>query len=107
MSPELARALQQAEMVAEKAGDSYITVERLILSIALDAGTDAAKALAEGWVNPQALEHAIQEMHQGRTADTANAEGNFDALKKYTRDLTYAARSGAGWGPRATRPRFK
>ena len=55
MSPELARALQQAETVAEKAGDSYITVERLILSIALDAGTDAAKALAEGGVNPQAL----------------------------------------------------
>ena len=94
MSPELARALQQAETVAEKAGDSYITVERLILSIALDGGTDAAKALAEGGVNPQALEHAIQEMRQGRTADTANAEGNFDALKKYTRDLTEAASSG-------------
>jgi ATP-dependent Clp protease ATP-binding subunit ClpB len=94
MSPELARALQQAETVAEKAGDSFITVERLILSIALDAGTDAAKALAEGGVTPQALEHAIQDMRQGRTADTANAEGNFDALKKYTRDLTEAASSG-------------
>jgi len=94
MSPELARALQQAEQVAEKAGDSYVTVERLILAIALDSGTDAAKALSAGGVTPQALEHAIQAMRKGRTADTANAEGNFDALKKYTRDLTEAAGDG-------------
>jgi ATP-dependent Clp protease ATP-binding subunit ClpB len=94
MSPELARALQQAEEVAEKAGDAYVTVERLLLAMALDTATDAGKALADGGVNPQALEHAIQEMRKGRTADTANAEGNFDALKKYTRDLTEAARDG-------------
>ena len=94
MSPELARVLTQAEQVAEKAGDQFVTVERLLLAIALASGTDAARALKDAGVNPQALEHAIQDIRKGRTADTANAEGNFDALKKYTRDLTEAARSG-------------
>ncbi|MEQ8815654.1 MAG: ATP-dependent chaperone ClpB [Thalassobaculum sp.] len=94
MSPELARVLSQAEQVAEKAGDQFVTVERLLLAIAMAAGTDAAKALKDAGVNPQALEHAIQDIRKGRTADSANAEGNFDALKKYTRDLTEAARNG-------------
>lgn len=94
MSPELAKVLTQAEEVAKKAGDQYVTVERLLLSIALAAGTDAAKALTEAGLSPQNLEKAIQDMRKGRTADSANAEGNFDALKKYTRDLTEAARDG-------------
>ncbi|WPZ36314.1 ATP-dependent chaperone ClpB [Thalassobaculum sp. OXR-137] len=94
MSPELAKILTQAEDVAKKAGDQYVTVERLLLAIALAAGTDASKALTETGLSPQNLEKAIQDMRKGRTADSANAEGNFDALKKYTRDLTEAARDG-------------
>ncbi|WP_420562559.1 ATP-dependent chaperone ClpB [Thalassobaculum sp.] len=94
MSPELAKILTQSEEVAKKAGDQYVTVERLLLSIALAAGTDASKALTETGLSPQNLEKAIQDMRKGRTADSANAEGNFDALKKYTRDLTEAARDG-------------
>ena len=94
MSPELAKILTQAEEVAKKAGDQYVTVERLLLAIALASGTDASKALVETGLSPQNLEKAIQDMRKGRTADSANAEGNFDALKKYTRDLTEAAREG-------------
>ena len=94
MSPELARILSQAEDIAKKAGDEYVTVERLLLAMALATGTDEAKALAETGLTPQNLEKAIQDMRKGRTADSANAEGNFDALKKYTRDLTEAARDG-------------
>ncbi len=94
MSPELAKILTQSEEVAKKAGDQYVTVERLLLSIALASGTDASKALTEAGLSPQNLEKAIQDMRKGRTADSANAEGNFDALKKYTRDLTEAAQEG-------------
>jgi ATP-dependent Clp protease ATP-binding subunit ClpB len=94
MSPELAKVLSQAEEVAKKAGDQYVTVERLLLAISLASGTDAAKALNEAGLSPQALEKAIQDIRKGRTADSANAEGSFDALKKYTRDLTEAAREG-------------
>ncbi len=94
MSPDLAKVLSQAEEVAKKAGDQYVTVERLLLAIALAGGTDASKALTETGLSPQNLEKAIQDMRKGRTADSANAEGNFDALKKYTRDLTEAARDG-------------
>ena len=94
MSPELAKILTQSEEVAKKAGDQYVTVERLLLSIALASGTDASKALTETGLSPQNLEKAIQDMRKGRTADSANAEGNFDALKKYTRDLTEAAQEG-------------
>src|SRR3546814_19010351 len=74
--------------------DLYVTVERLLLAIALASRTDAARALKEAGVTPQALEHAIQDLRKGRTADSSNAEGKFDALKKYTRDRTEAARRG-------------
>jgi len=94
MSSELAKILTQAEEVVKKAGDQYVTVERLLLAIALASGTDAAKALTETGLSPQSLEKAIQDMRKGRTADSANAEGSFDALKKYTRDLTEAASDG-------------
>src|SRR3546814_2418821 len=74
MSPELARVLTQAEEVAGKAGDQYVTVERLLLAIALASRTDAARALKEAGVTPQALEHAIQDLRKGRTADSRSEE---------------------------------
>ena len=94
MAPETARIFDQAEAVAEKAGDSFVTVERMLLALALAKGTEAAEALAKGNVKPQALEKAIQDLRKGRKADTASAESSYDALKKYARDLTQSARDG-------------
>src|SRR4030088_3434427 len=94
MSPELARVLEQAEKIAEKAGDSFVTVERLLLALAMAKETPAGKALAAAGVNPQNLNAAIEQVRKGRTADSASAEDSYDALKKYSRDLTAAARDG-------------
>ena len=91
---DLVRVLDQAEQVAQKAGDSFVTVERLLLALALSSTTAAGKALAAGGVNPQALNGAIEQLRQGRTADTAGAEDRYDALKKFARDLTQVARDG-------------
>ncbi|HSI01582.1 MAG TPA: Clp protease N-terminal domain-containing protein, partial [Reyranella sp.] len=94
MAPETARIFDQAEGIAEKAGDSFVTVERMLMALLLAKGTDAAKALADAGVKPQALEKAIAELRKGRTADSTGAESSYDALKKYARDLTQAAREG-------------
>jgi ATP-dependent Clp protease ATP-binding subunit ClpB len=94
LSPELARIFDQAETIAEKAGDSYVTVERLLLALAMASDTPAGKALAAGGVTPQNLNAAIEEVRKGRKADSASAEEGYDALKKYARDLTEAAREG-------------
>jgi ATP-dependent Clp protease ATP-binding subunit ClpB len=90
----LARIFAQAEKVAEKAGDSYVTVERLLLAIALDRDSEAGKILARAGVTPQNLNAAIEALRKGRTADSASAENAYEALKKYARDLTQAAREG-------------
>jgi ATP-dependent Clp protease ATP-binding subunit ClpB len=88
------RVLDQAEQVAQKAGDSYVTVERLLLALALSTTTAAGKALAAAGVKAEALNAAINELRKGKTADTASAEDRYDALKKFARDLTEAAREG-------------
>jgi ATP-dependent Clp protease ATP-binding subunit ClpB len=94
MGPELARIFEQAEQIAEKAGDSFVTVERLLLALAMAKETPAGKALAAAGVNAQSLNGAIEQLRKGRTADSASAEDSYDALKKYSRDLTAAAREG-------------
>src|SRR6202045_1038467 len=94
LGPELARAFDTAEKAAEKAGDSFVTVERLLLGLALEKGSDAGAILKKGGVTPQNLNAAIEALRKGRTADTATAENAYDALKKYPRDLTEAARTG-------------
>jgi len=94
MSPEIARVFDHAEQLAVKAGDAFVTVERLLLALALAKGTPAARALSEAGVTAQALNAAIEVLRKGRTADTASAEEGYDALKKYARDLTAAAREG-------------
>ena len=94
MASELARVFDSAEKIAEKAGDKYVTAERLLLALALEKGTDAAKILADAGVTPQGLNAAINEIRKGRTADTASAEQGYDALKRYARDLTEAAAAG-------------
>jgi ATP-dependent Clp protease ATP-binding subunit ClpB len=95
LTPEAARMFDSAQKVAEKAGDKYVTVERLLLAIAMASGTAAARALADAGVNAQTLNESIEQVRKGRTADTENAEEGFEALKKFTRDLTEAAREGS------------
>jgi len=94
LSQELARVLDQAEKIADKAGDKFVTVERLLLAIAIEGSSDAARALKDAQVNPQALNQAINDVRKGRTADSASAEEGYDALKRYARDLTEAAAQG-------------
>ncbi|SMF33775.1 ATP-dependent Clp protease ATP-binding subunit ClpB [Tistlia consotensis] len=94
LSPELARVFEQAETLAEKAGDSFVTAERLLQALAMAAGTPSAKALADAKVTAQNLNQAIEQLRKGRTADSASAEQSYDALKKYAQDLTERAREG-------------
>jgi ATP-dependent Clp protease ATP-binding subunit ClpB len=91
---ETLRLLDQAEQIATKAGDSYVTVERMLLALALATTTQAGKVLAEAGLKADALNTAINELRGGRTADTQSAEDRYDALKKFARDLTDAAREG-------------
>jgi ATP-dependent Clp protease ATP-binding subunit ClpB len=88
------RVLDAAEQIAAKAGDSFVTVERLLVALALATTTEAGKALKAAGVTPQALNDAISSVRRGRTADSAGAEDSFEALKKFARDLTEAARAG-------------
>ena len=94
LDPALGRVFDAAEKAGEKAGDSFVTVERLLLALALERGTEAGKILAAAGVTPQNLNAAIEALRKGRTADSASAENAYDALKKYARDLTQAARDG-------------
>jgi len=94
LAPTTARIFDSAEKIAQKAGDSYVTVERLLLAIAMEKSAEAGKILEKAGVTPQTLNAAIEELRKGRTADNATAENAYDALKKYARDLTEAARSG-------------
>ncbi|MEG3182287.1 ATP-dependent chaperone ClpB [Sphingomonas sp. LT1P40] len=88
------RLLDSAEQIAQKASDSFVTVERLLLALTLATTTNAGRALAAAGVKADALNAAINQLRQGRTADTAGAEDRYDALKKFARDLTQAAKDG-------------
>ncbi|HRJ66638.1 MAG TPA: ATP-dependent chaperone ClpB [Alphaproteobacteria bacterium] len=94
MSPNLARAFDQAQQAAQKSGDKFVTLERLLQGVTLVPQSEAAKLLKENGVDAQKLNAAINQMRKGRTADSASAEDQFDALKKYARDLTEAAING-------------
>ncbi|MEA3046171.1 MAG: ATP-dependent Clp protease ATP-binding subunit ClpB, partial [Sphingomonadales bacterium] len=87
------RLLDSAEEIARKAGDSYVAVERILLALVMSK-TDAGKALTDAGLKPDALNAAINELRGGRSADTQSAEDRYDALKKFARDLTQAARDG-------------
>ena len=88
------RMLDAAEQVAQKAGDSFVTVQAILLAMALSGNNAAGKALAAAGVKADALNTAIKNLTGGRTADTAGAEDRYDALKKFARDLTEVAREG-------------
>ena len=88
------RLLDKAEQISAKAGDSFVSVQRMLQALALSATNPAGQALIAAKVDPKALEAAIQEVTGGRTADHASAENAYEAMKKYARDLTQAARDG-------------
>ena len=94
LAPETARLFEQAETIAEKAGDSYVTAERLLMALTMAAGTPSAKILGDAGVSAQSLNAAIESIRKGRKADSAGAEDSYDALEKYARDLTAVAREG-------------
>jgi ATP-dependent Clp protease ATP-binding subunit ClpB len=94
VDPALARVFAAAEKAAQKIGDSYVTAELLLLALALEKDSEAGKILSKAGVTAQNLNAAINALRKGRTADTSSAENAYDALKKYARDLTEAARSG-------------
>jgi ATP-dependent Clp protease ATP-binding subunit ClpB len=92
LAPEIARVFDQAEQLSEKAGDSFVTVEYMLLAIALANGTEAAEVLKRNGISAQSLRQALENIRKGRKADTASAEGSYEALRKYTRDFTEEAR---------------
>ncbi len=94
LAPTTARIFDNAQKIATKAGDSYVTVERLLLAITMERSSEAGKILSNGGVNAQNLNAAIESLRKGRVADSAGAENTYEALKKYARDLTEAAREG-------------
>jgi ATP-dependent Clp protease ATP-binding subunit ClpB len=93
LTPELARVLEAAKELAKKAGDAFVTTERLLQAVSMES-TPASKILTEAGANPQALNTAINDMRKGRTATSEHAEDQFEALKKYSRDLTEMAAAG-------------
>jgi ATP-dependent Clp protease ATP-binding subunit ClpB len=93
LSPELAKLFDQAQSLAKKAGDGYVTAERLLLALAI-VDPEASKILKAANITPQSLNGAIEQIRKGRKADSASAENQYQALEKYTRDLTAAAREG-------------
>ena len=94
MAAALARVLDQAEQMATKAGDSYVTVERALQALSMSKEAESSRILTESGLTPQNLNNAINDLRKGRTADSAGAEQSYDALKRYTRDFTEAAASG-------------
>ncbi|MBX9622071.1 MAG: ATP-dependent chaperone ClpB [Alphaproteobacteria bacterium] len=94
LAPELAKVFELAEKEAKKAGDTFVTVEYLLVALALSKNTEAGKVLASAGVDPEKLKLSIETMRKGRRADTASAESQYDALKKYATDMTALARQG-------------
>ncbi len=94
LAQPLAKVFETAEKAAEKAGDSFVTVERLLLALTIEKSAKTADMLAKGGLTPNALNQVINDLRKGRTADSSNAEANYEALRKYSRDLTKDAREG-------------
>jgi ATP-dependent Clp protease ATP-binding subunit ClpB len=94
LTPELVRALDAAQQISQRAGDGFVAQDRLLQGLAAGAGTPAAGALRLAGLDQAKLDAAVAELRKGRTVDSQNAEDQFDALKKYARDITDAARNG-------------
>jgi ATP-dependent Clp protease ATP-binding subunit ClpB len=93
LTPEMVRVLDAAQQTSTRAGDEYVAQDRLLVALA-ESNTPAGRALKAGGVTPQSLEKAVNDVRKGRKVTSPNAESNFDALKKYARDVTAIAREG-------------
>ncbi|MBY5338549.1 ATP-dependent chaperone ClpB [Rhizobium leguminosarum] len=94
LAQPLAKVLSTAEEAAKKAGDSFVTVERLLQALAIESSASTFSTLKNAGVTAQGLNQVINDIRKGRTADSSNAEQGFDSLKKFARDLTAEAREG-------------
>ena len=94
MNQEFTRVMMEAEKLAEKSGDKYVTVERILQALAMTDGTEAYTILRDSGVNPVKLNQLINEYRKGRIADSESSEDNFEALKKYAIDITAKAKEG-------------
>ncbi len=94
IAKSLAKVFDQADQLAKKSGDAFVTLERLLQAVTLEPEADVKDILKKNSINAEKLNQAVNEMRKGRTADSASAEDQFDALNKYARDLTQAARDG-------------
>jgi len=94
LAPDTARLFEQAEKLAEKNEDSFVSVEMLLLALVMSAAVPISKIMKDAEITPQNLNHAITDHRKGRKANSASAEDSYDALKKYARDLTDAAAEG-------------
>jgi ATP-dependent Clp protease ATP-binding subunit ClpB len=94
VSPDLSRVIVAAEELAKKAKDKYVTAERFLLALTITPNTPSHKILSNAGLTAQKLNKSIESLRQGHGAESANAESSYQALKKFTRDLTQAARDG-------------
>ena len=94
LAPETARVMETAKTLAEKAGDRFVTVERMLQALVMEKSAGTSDILGSAGVTPKGLNEAIESIRRGRTADTESAESGYDALKRYARDLTMDARAG-------------
>ena len=92
-TPDIVRVLDAAQQQATKAGDQFVAQDRLLVALAASEG-ETGRAFRDAGANPQQLEAAVADLHKGRTVNSPNAEESFEALKKYARDITEAAREG-------------
>ena len=89
---DTARLFNEAEAEAQKAGDSFVTADRLLLAAL--SGKESEPLLKAAGVTLKQLKDAVANFRKGKVADSATAENGFDALKRYARDLTQAALDG-------------
>lgn len=94
MSQDFTAVMMEAEKIAEKANDKFVTVERILQALSMTAGNEAYEILTSSGLNPVKLNQAIIEYRKGRLADSESAEDNFEALKKFTIDITQKAKEG-------------
>lgn len=94
MNQDFTRVMMEAEKLADKAGDKYVTIERILQALAMTDGTKAYEILKNSGVNAAKLNQAINDYRKGRVADSEDSEDNFEALKKYTVDITAKAKEG-------------
>ncbi|MBR7158364.1 MAG: ATP-dependent chaperone ClpB [Alphaproteobacteria bacterium] len=91
---DLGKVLNTAEELAQKAGDAFVTVERVLQALTMVPNTAASNILKSAGITPQSINNAVNELRRGRTADSASSEDKYNALKRYALDFTARAKEG-------------